>query len=252
MALNDIIFVKGQGGLGCPLEGEDYISGLLFYGTAPAGWPLFKVKLVGSVEEAENAGILNTYADGTASTGTVTITAVGADGDTINVKVVAIDESANTATYDLGTYTKVTADSTVTLVATAIKNIINAGTYSHGFSATNASGAITITAPKRFGTYLNTSVSPTVTIVGTATATTAAFASGTVSKQAVWHYHISKFLEYNQKAVCTLAFGQVQQVLPKYRKCKTLPTVKYVNWAYLKTVRTAQAIQQPFKVFATR
>ena len=31
MALNDIIFVKGQGGLGRPLTGEDHISGLLFY-----------------------------------------------------------------------------------------------------------------------------------------------------------------------------------------------------------------------------
>lgn len=199
MALNDIIFVKGQGGLGRPLEGEDYISGLLFYGTAPTGWPTSKVKLVGSVQEAENAGILNTYADGTAATGTVTITAVGSNGDTINVKVSAINEAAVSETYDLGTYTKVSGDGTVTAVATAIVAIINAGTYSHGFSATNSSGAITITAPKRFGTWLNTTVSPSVTIVGTATATTAAFSGGAVSKQAVWHYHISEFFRVQPK-----------------------------------------------------
>lgn len=199
MALNDIIFVKGQGGLGRPLEGEDYISGLLFYGTAPAGWPASKVKLVGSVEEAETAGILNDYSDGTAATGTVTITAVGSNGDTINVKVVAIDESATATTYDLGTYTKVSGDGTVTAVATAIVAIINGGTYTHGFTATNTSGAITITAPKRFGTYLNTTTTPTVDITGTMTATTAAFSGGTVSKQAVWHYHISEFFRIQPK-----------------------------------------------------
>lgn len=199
MPLNDIIFVKGQGGLGRPLEGEDYISGLLFYGTAPAGWPTSKVKLVGSVEEAVTAGIKNDYSDATAATGTVTITAVGTNGNTINIKVVAIDESTTAATYDLGTYTKVSGDSTVTAVATAIVGIINAGTYLHGFSATNTLGAISIIAPKRFGTYLNTTVTPTVEITGTITATTAAFSGGTVSNQAVWYYHISEFFRIQPK-----------------------------------------------------
>jgi hypothetical protein len=36
---NDVIFNKGQGGLGRPLAGTDYISGLLFYTAAlPSGF----------------------------------------------------------------------------------------------------------------------------------------------------------------------------------------------------------------------
>jgi len=31
MSLPNITFIKGQGGLGRPLPGQDYISGLLFY-----------------------------------------------------------------------------------------------------------------------------------------------------------------------------------------------------------------------------
>ena len=31
MALNDVIFIKGAGGLGRPLAGEDHISGLVFW-----------------------------------------------------------------------------------------------------------------------------------------------------------------------------------------------------------------------------
>jgi hypothetical protein len=39
MALNNVSFVLGQGGLGRPLPGQDYISGLTFYGsTLPSGW----------------------------------------------------------------------------------------------------------------------------------------------------------------------------------------------------------------------
>ena len=202
MALNDIIFVKGQGGLGRPLEGEDYISGLLFYGTAPSGWPTSKVKLVGSVEEAETAGIKNDYADGTAATGTYLVTNKGADNDTVQLKVAAIDEYGTATTYDLGTYTKVSGDSTTALVATAIAAVINAGTYSHKFSAEVTSSTVTITAPKRFGVWLNTATTPisaTYSSGATLTGTISQFASGAVSKQAVWHYHISEFFRIQPK-----------------------------------------------------
>ena len=61
--MNDIIFIKGQGGLGRPLAGEDYISGLLFYADnadLPSGWDTSnRVKAIYSVVDAESKGILS-------------------------------------------------------------------------------------------------------------------------------------------------------------------------------------------------
>lgn len=51
---NNVIFNKGQGGLGRPLAGTDYISGMLFYSaTLPSGFNSSnRIKIVYSVEEA--------------------------------------------------------------------------------------------------------------------------------------------------------------------------------------------------------
>lgn len=61
MALNDITFIRGAGGLGRPLAGEDYISGLVFYLTnanLPSGFSITdRVKQVFSTAEAEALGI---------------------------------------------------------------------------------------------------------------------------------------------------------------------------------------------------
>ena len=69
MALNDIKFIKGQGGLGRPLLGEDHISGYVQYYTnanLPTGFsPTDRIKQVFSLQEAEQLGI----ASGSATTG---------------------------------------------------------------------------------------------------------------------------------------------------------------------------------------
>jgi hypothetical protein len=69
MALNDIRFIKGQGGLGRPLAGEDHISGYVqFYTNAnlPTGFSTTdRIKQVFSLQEAEQLGI----ASGSATTG---------------------------------------------------------------------------------------------------------------------------------------------------------------------------------------
>ena len=61
MALNDITFIRGAGGLGRPLAGEDYISGLVFYLTnanLPSGFTTTdRIKQVFSIAEAEALGI---------------------------------------------------------------------------------------------------------------------------------------------------------------------------------------------------
>jgi len=248
MALNDIIFIKGQGGLGRPLEGEDYISGMLLYGSLPSGFTSSdRIKSVGSISEAEALGISNDYSDGTAATGSYLVSNKGADEDTINISVDAINEVGIATTYNLGTYTKVSADSTTALVATAIGAVINAGTINHGFSASVGTSTVTITAPKRFGTYLNTGTPIVVTIVGTIAGTITQFASGTVSTKAVWHYHISEFFRVQPKGQLyigvygvpsTYTFSEIQ-LMQDYAQGKIRQLAVFKNAVYASANLTA-------------
>lgn len=226
MALNDIIFVKGQGGLGRPLEGEDYISGLLSYvATLPSGFSSTdRIKLLTSLQDAVSLGINNTYSDSTAATGTYTVTTAGTTGDTVQLKVAAINELGIATTYDLGTYTKVAGDSSTANVATAIAAVINSNTYLNGFSASATSAAVTITAPKRFGVWLNTATTPisaTLSSGATLAGTIAQFSSGTVSTNAVLYYHISEFFRLQPKGLLyvglyavpgTYTFAEIQTI----------------------------------------
>lgn len=60
--MNDIVFIEGQGGLGRPLDGKDYISGFLTYAaTLPSGFSSgTRIKQFFSITEAETAGIAAT------------------------------------------------------------------------------------------------------------------------------------------------------------------------------------------------
>ena len=192
LPLPQITFEVQQGGLGRRPSNDDYISGLIAYianGNLPAGFTTSdRIKRVFSVQEAEALGINLNYTDETKATGTYTISAIGSNGDTIQLFV----PQPSGTPISLGVYTKTASETTVTLVAAAIVAIINAGTYSHGFTATNSSGAITITAAAGLGAYLNT-LSATATIVGTIAGSAAAFSGGVGSRIAVFHYHISEY-----------------------------------------------------------
>lgn len=214
MALNDVSFVIGKGGLGRPLPGSDHISAMLFYtGTLPSGFgsttTADRVKKIFSVEDAEDLGILDDYSDETKATASYTFTAVGADGDTVELLVLEPSGSVS-----LGEYTKVSADSTVTLLAASYAALINAGTLSHGYTATSALGVVTIVARPGLGIFLNTGTPLSATIVGAITGTIAQFGAGALidgvaSLQATWHYHISEFFRMNPKGVLYLCFYSV-------------------------------------------
>jgi len=199
MALPTISFNIGTSGLGQPADGNDHLSGMLFYGSSlPSGFSSSdRIKKIQSLQEAIDLGIDDDYSDGTAATGAgFTVTAIGADGNTIEVKVAEVYE-----TVSLGTYTKVAGDTTVTLVAVGICAAINAGTSEHGYSASNVAGAITITAPKRMGKYLNGATVSTV-IVGTITVGSPTnWSTGAGSRFAVYHYHIQEFFRMNPQGV---------------------------------------------------
>ena len=209
MAISDITFIKGQGGLGTPLPGEDFISGLLFY-TANANLPsgfstTNRIKSFGSIQDAEQAGITLDYSDATAATATLTITAIGADGNTLNISINNPSVSGVTL-INLGTYKKVAADSTVTLVAASITDIINSGSSTHEYTATSAAGVITIKAPKKAGIYLNTGTPIIVSITGTIAATLAQFTGGTFSLKAAWYYHIKEYFRMQPSGVLFVGF----------------------------------------------
>lgn len=213
MALNNITFVLGQGGLGRPLPGEDYVSGLLFYtpdASLPSGFPTTaRVKQLFSVGDAEAAGIKDDYADGTAATSTNTITAIGANGSTVELIIPEPDGSRS-----LGVYTKTAGETDVDDVAAALAAMVNAGTADHGYTATAdgvPAGEFVITAPKRMGTFLNTKL-PTFTEVpsnSTFAVTVAAFTGGVASKQAIWHYHISEFFRIQPQGNLYVGFYDV-------------------------------------------
>jgi hypothetical protein len=198
MALNDIIFIKGQAGLGRPLAGEDFISGLLIYTSSlPSGFSSSsRVKLFGSVADAEAAGIVNDYSDATAATATYLITTKGNTGDTIK----ATYTGASAVLRDLGLYTVASADSTIALQGAAWAAVINAGTANHGCTASFTTATLTITLPKSEGIFPNSGTPVAIVKTGAFAGTlTQAVVSGVASKLAVYHYHISEYFRIQPK-----------------------------------------------------
>lgn len=219
MAIGKVTFIKGQGNTGRALTGEDHISGFIGYlpnGSLPSGWTTTaREKKLLSITDAEDSGLLLDYADGTASTGTITVTNVGAVGDKLTVSVAEINGSVTI----IDEYTTVSGDSTVTLLAESLVSAINAKTYLHGYSATNLVGVVTVTAPKSQGVYLNTT-SPTITLTGTVVATVSTFTGGLESRTAKMYYHVSEFFRIAPKGV--LYVGFYASPTADYAEVKTL------------------------------
>lgn len=107
-----------------------------------------------------------------APTRTITITDEGTDGSTIDIPGITA------ASISGGPVIKTSAENTVTLLAVKIKAAINALTSITGYSADNAAGVLTITAPLSAGAN-TTDLAPT--IVGDITASHTAFSGGTTA-----------------------------------------------------------------------
>lgn len=196
MAINDITFVRGQGGLGRAANGEDYISGMMFLtNDLPSGFDSAnRVKQLLSVQEAENAGILADYSDETKATATLDVDSNGSTGDTC---VIVVNEPLGAVT--LCSYKVASTETTGALQAAAIANAINNLTYQHGYVATYVSGtSFTLTARAGLGQYLNGNNLFDITNTGSLLVLgTADFSGGVSSKLAQWHYHISEYYRLN-------------------------------------------------------
>jgi hypothetical protein len=203
-----ITFIKGQSGLGRALPGLDYVSGMVFYTSSlPSGFSTnTRVKALYAPSDAITAGILNDYSDATSATFTNLITTAGATGDSINIKVT----EPNSVVVNLGTYVKVSGDSTIALLGASIAAFINSGSITHGYSATFATATLTVTAPKKLGIYLNTATTPVAIIyTGTMAGTLNQPSGGVASKLAVFYYHISEFFRVQPKGVLYVGFFAV-------------------------------------------
>jgi hypothetical protein len=194
MALNKVGFTLGQGGLGRPVQGTDHISGFVFGGLASQ--KLFRAT---STQDAIDNGINLTYADETKATATSTITNIGVNGETYNASVTLPTGEV----VVIAEYTKVAGDTTVTLVATAIKDDCNKKGYTTGFTATSALGVVTFTAKEGLGTYLNSAVKITITLSATPTIaqTLVDFTGGVASVLAPSFYHIQEYFRVNPTGV---------------------------------------------------
>lgn len=197
MALNNVTFIKGQGGLGRALAGEDHVSSLIFYTSSlPAGFNSNnRIKKVFSVAEAEALGIVGTYSDEIRATGTYEFTSAGAAGDTIELKVQQYPTLDNpTGVVSLGQYTVTAADTSVSILGASYNAFINAGTSVHGYSSIAPLGnTLTITAPAGLGIFLNTGTPISATIIGAVAGTITQFSSGAYSKLSQFHYHVSEY-----------------------------------------------------------
>lgn len=206
---NDVIFNKGQGGLGRPLAGTDYISGLLFYSASlPSGFSATnRIKTVYSLEEAVNLGITNTSIGETKATSTFLVTNKGASGDTHKLTCAIIDSVNPTASkaangvVTLCNYTQVAADIiSVDTAATRLAAEINLGTPTHGFTAVATTATVTITAPAGQGIFLNSGTPYVSTIVGTLAGTlTQNVVPGVASDIDILYYHVSEFFRVQPK-----------------------------------------------------
>ena len=101
----------------------------------------------------------------------------------------------------LASYTQVTADVTSTTTAAArLVAEINAGTNIHGFTATNSTAIVTITAPKTEGIFLNSGTPYVATTVGTLAGTlTQNVVAGTASYIDIAWYHINEYFRIQPK-----------------------------------------------------
>ncbi len=205
MALNDVVFVKGQGGLGRPLAGEDHISGLLYYvpELGEGSFPLptgfsdeDRIKAVFSLREAEALGIKGDYSTELLAEATITITAIE-------------DEAASSINVSVGGSSIASVNfsvppASIAAAATAIVSAINAGTGQHGYSAESLGGVITLFVKKTFGDGSPTPY-PTVSIAKSPSeflvSVTAQFDGGEDDPYIILWYHIAEFFRIQPKGV---------------------------------------------------
>ncbi len=193
----NIQFVLGQGGIGTPQPGQDYISGMIFTAnTVPTGFSYSVGQEIFSVVNAENLGIVGDYSDETKASSRFTLSATVSTGTVITILVNEPDINSSINQVTLTTYTAQSTDTTLAALGTSIANSINIG--NSGYSATTVVGAsFSVSGRVGVGPVINT-VTPVVTGI---TLSQTAFSGGLASTRIVEHYQISEFFRLNPNGV---------------------------------------------------
>ena len=237
MALPKINIVQSTSGLGRALPGTDYVSGYVHYypsgGTLPTGFSAGdRIKKVFSVADAEALGITDASLGETKSVATYDVTTAGGAGDTITLTCATIESVKDVdadAVKFIDAYIMKTADVvSTTTAAAALAAEINAGTATHGATATSSVAELSIIAPAGEGIFLNSGTPYVVTTTGTLAGTLAqpTGAGSTVEGVASFidtaHYHISEYFRMQPKGELyvgmyveetTYAFADVTSVI---------------------------------------
>jgi hypothetical protein len=104
---------------------------------------------IGTKKLGDSNGLTIAAIDEVRATATITFTNIGVDGDAMFVNAMFAS-----GWQFVGDVTKTSAETTVTLLATKLKTIINS--RNNGYTATSAAGVVTITAPVAVGDAINT------------------------------------------------------------------------------------------------
>lgn len=200
MALPKIQFIQSTAGLGTPLPGTDYVSGMVHYypsgRTLPTGFTANdRIKKIFSVAEAEALGITGASLGETKSTATFVVSNKGAVGDTMVLTCNTIVGAKVGTPITIASYTQVAADIvSTTTAADRLVAEINAGTATHGFTASNSTVTVTITAAPGEGVFLNSGTPYVATIVGTLAGTlTQNVVTGIASWIDILYYNIVEY-----------------------------------------------------------
>ena len=199
-------FNKGVLTNGAQLPGQDYISAMLFFGTAPGAFPTSGVKQMFSVQDAISVGITPNHTDETAAVGTYLVTnGASGVGDTIAIYVQEpinpLNQNANPNKVLLALYTTVAGDTTITTLVPNIVAAINANAAGNGgyvATSTVTNTTVSIAARPGLGIFLNSGTPISVVITGaTITGTITQFSAGVASKLDTFYYHISEYFRMN-------------------------------------------------------
>jgi hypothetical protein len=195
--MGKIEFNIGQGGLGRPLTGKDYYSGLLFDSAVyPSGFSALEpIKLVASLEDAEDLGIVSGTGETLATGGEIEVTLVGAAGDKYTI---AIQSTRNPA-ITLGEVIEAAAETADTLAA-RIAAIINANSNTTGFTASAALAVVSIVMAPDWGAAFN-GAGLSIVSTGAGTSTVTQFTAGVGSDLSALHYTVSEFFRMQPKGL---------------------------------------------------
>ena len=207
--LNDIRFIKGNGGSGREAEGNEHVSALLFFNnnrpvTFPDNVTGGGIHEIFSPDGAVALGIDDSLSDEERAWSEIVVDDIGNSGDTLEIFV-----NEWRGQVSLGVFTQ-TDEANVNDLATNLAEFINSGTNTHGYTAETDGSSVYITARAGMGEYLNNMELLNFDVVGSlAVFINNDFQDGVASRRAVYYYHVQQYFRMKPDGKLNLAIFDV-------------------------------------------